>query len=608
MAKNFLEYDYKHNTVIDIFNDHVLKSGERAFLKKRDKEGWKDLSWNETASQVEAIASYLINSGIKAGAIIPIYAGNRPEWCIADLAILSAGCADAAIYHLTPSGDAAQIAADTRSSICFCEGKAQAENILLRKKEIPSLKKIVVFEDPGFKDDMVITFSDALKEGAAKLQRDEIKERRRAVKNTDTMTVIFTSGIAGQSKGVMLTHSNVMFSLIKYNMRQGLSEGHTVLSILPITTAAERIMGYYSTMLDCGIIAFSRGKDYFLQDLAEIKPVFGIFNSYFSEKIYSSITGKIRKSSTIKKKLFNKAVEIGKQIAPSLMAAKPLSMSQRLKYWIFTRLILARLKSVTGLSRMEGFIVTGSPILPVIHDLFWAMKIYLRKCYGLTESTSILNTDGAPGALQVKSDGWITPFPETEMKTTVDGEILVRGPQIMGGYFNRPQDTQDMFTSDGWYKTGDQGTMDIHGYLNITDRMKDIIITSSGRKIAPTQVESAFTAHPMISQIAVFGDSRKYLGALIVPDFGNLKVWASDNGIKSASNEELIKESRVIAKYEKITDKMNRRSGFAESVKSFKLMPHEFTFTEGEATPSMRIKRKAIAAKYAKEIEALFAE
>lgn len=608
MARNFLEYDYKQNTVIDIFNDHVLKAGEKPFLKRREKEGWKDISWNQAASQVEELSSYLINAGIKEKGIIPVYSGNRPEWIIADLAILSAGCADASIFHLTPSADAAQIVAETRSSICFCEGKAQADNILLRKKELPSLKKIVVFDDPGFRDEMVISFADAVKEGAAKLQKDEIKERRKTVKNSDPMTVIYTAGTAGAPKGVMLSHSNVMFTLIKYNMRQGLPEGHTVLSILPLSKAVERIMGYYSTMLDCGTIAFSRGRNSFLQDIAEVKPNFGIFNPYYAEKIYSAITGKVRKSSSLKQRLFNRSVEIGKQLAPSLMSDKPLSMTQSMKYSIYSRMILSRLKNVTGLSRTTGFIVAGGPILPVIHDLFWAMKIHVRKSYGLTESTTILNTDGAPGSMQVKTDGWIMPFPDTEMKTTVDGEILVKGPQIMHGYFNRPQETQDMFTSDGWFKTGDLGTMDIHGYLNITDRKKDIIITSAGRKIAPMQVESAFTAHPMISQIAVFGDSRKCLGALIVPDFDNLKIWASDNGIRSDSIEELITNSRVIEKYERITDKMNRLSGFAEPVKKFKLMQRQFMFEEGEATPSMRIKRKAIAVKYAKEIDALFAE
>ncbi|HRX46751.1 MAG TPA: AMP-binding protein, partial [Spirochaetota bacterium] len=484
MARNFLEYDYTHNTVIDIFNDHVLKSGDKIFLKTREKEGWRDLSWKESASQVEAMASFLISSGIKEGGIIPVYSGNRPEWCIADLAILSAGCADAAIFHLTPSAEAAQIVAETRSSICFCEGRAEADSILLRKRELPSLKKIITFDDPGFRDDMVISFTDALKEGTLKLQPDKIKERRKSVKNSDLMTVIYSSGTTGQPKGVMLSHTNVMFTLIKYNMRQSLPEGHTVLSVLPLSSASERIMGYYSTMLDNGTIAFSRGKDFFLQDLAEIKPNFGILNSYFAEKIYSSITGKIRKSSSVKQRLFNRAVEIGRQTAPSLMSARPLSVSQRLKYSIFSRLILARLKSVTGLSRAAGFIVTGGPILPVIHNLFWAMKIHVRKCYGLTESAGILNTDGDPGAMQVKTDGWITPFPETEIKTTVDGEILVKGPQIMSGYFNRPQETQDMYTSEGWLKTGDQGALDVYGYLNITDRKKDIIITSAGRKIA----------------------------------------------------------------------------------------------------------------------------
>lgn len=608
MARNFLEYDYKQNTIIDIFNDHVLKSGDRPFLKKRGAEGWRDLSWKETASQVEAIASYLINSGVKSGAMVSIYSGNRPEWAVADLAALSAACADAAIYPATPSSEAAQIISDTRTAICFCEGSVQADNLLLRKRELPSLKKIVVFDGPEFKDDMVISFAEALREGAAKLQSEEIRERRKSVKGDDLMTVIYTAGTTGSPKGVMLSHSNVMFTLIKYNMRQNLPEGHTVLSLLTLSSAAERIMGHYSTVLDRGIIAYSRGTDFFLQDMAEIRPNFGIYTPHVAENIYNAITGKMRKAPVWRQSLFSRAVELGKQAAPFLMAAKPLPLSLRVKYSLYSRFILSGLKGSTGLSKATGFLVAGAPLMPHIHDFFWGMKIQVRKSYGLTESTTILNTDGDPGVLQVKSGRWITPFPETEMKITVDGEILVKGPQIMLGYLNRPQETQDMFTQDGWFKTDDIGAADIQGYVNITDRKRDIIITSSGKKIAPLLVESAFRSHAMIRQVAVFGEGKKYLGALIVPDFENLKTWASDNGIETSSREELIKNSRVIAKYERIADKLNRRSGFAEPVKKFKLLAQEFRYEEGEITPALKLRRRIIMSRYMKEIDLLFAE
>ncbi len=607
MARNFLEFDYKYNTVIDVFYNSVMKFGERPFLRSWKNDSWKDLSWNETASQVEALASWLINTGLKPGGMIAIFSGNRPEWVIADLAALSIACTDISIYPETHSSDAAHIIAESRAAVCFCKDKAAAESILLRRRELPNLKKIVVFEESSLKDDIVIQFTDAVKEGASRLRREDIREFKKSVKCGDLMTVIYSSGTAGQPKGVMLSHSAVMFTLIKYNMRQNLPEGHTVLSLLPLAAAKERIMGYYSTMMDGGIIAFSRGLARLADDMKEIKPDFAVYHPAAVEKIYSLITGKIRKAATWKQRLFERALSIGKEGVSYSTEGKPLPMSLRFKYFLYYKLVFTRLITSTGLNRI-GFIVAGAPLRIEIHDFFWGMNIHARKCYGLTETSAILNVDGDPAVFSVKSGGSISPFPETEMKITVDGEILVKGPQLMKGYLNRPQETQDMFTHDGWFRTGDLGSMDVHGYLTVSDRKKDIIITSTGKKIPPALVEAAFSSHPLIKQAAVFGDSKKFIAALIVPDFENLMVWAAGKGIKSASERELLTENRIITVYEKISEMINHMPGQQEPVKKIKLIPREFSYEEGEITPTLKLRRKNISASFKKELETLFAE
>lgn len=607
MARNFLEFDYKQNTVIDVFHNSVMQFGERPFLRSCENGSWKDLSWNETATQVEALASWLISTGLRPGGMVAIYSGNSPEWIIADLAALSIACSDISIYPETQSADAAHIIAESRAAVCFCEDKAAAESVLLRRRELPGLKKIVVFRESGLKDDIVIQFTDAVKEGSTGLRKDEIREWKKSVKGDDLMTVIYSSGTTGQPKGVMLSHSAVMFTLIKYNMRQNLPEGHTALSLLPLAAAKERILGYYSTMMDGGIIAFSRGMERLADDMKEIKPDFAVYHPAAVEKIYSLITGKIRKAASWKQRLFERALSIGKEGVLYSTEGKALPMSLRFKYFLYYKLVFTRLITSTGINKI-GFIIAGAPLRIEIHDFFWGMNIHARKCYGLTETSAILSVDGDPAVFSVKPGGSISPFPETEMKITVDGEILVKGPQLMKGYLNRPQETQDMFTQDGWFRTGDLGSMDVHGYLTVTDRKKDIIITSTGKKIPPALVESAFTSHPLIRQAAVFGDSKKFIAALIVPDFDNLTVWAAGKGIKSASGIELLAESRITTVYEKITEKINHMPGQQEPVKKIKLIPREFSYDEGEITPTMKLKRKNISTGFRKELEALFAE
>jgi len=277
-----------------------------------------------------------------------------------------------------------------------------------------------------------------------------------------------------------------------------------------------------------------------------------------------------------------------------------------LKYKLFDKLIFSKLKETMGFERTRVFGAAGAPLLPEIHDFFWGLNMQIRKGYGLTETSPVLNVDGDPSIMPIKSNGWITPFPGALLKIAEDGEILAKGPGIMLGYLNMPEQTREMFTEDGWLKTGDIGVLDSEGYLKITDRKKDIIVTSGGKNVAPQVLENTFASHPFIEQIAVLGDGRQYIVALIVPNFETTIEWAAKEGISGLSNEELVTNKQVINKFTAIIEQINQNFGRVEQVKKFRLMPREFTEEAGELTPTLKLKRKVIMSKYEKEIQSLY--
>ena len=600
------EYDYTVNTVIDIFKDGVEKYSDKVFLKRRTAEGWQDYSWEEINYQIEALASYLIGIGVKEGDILSIYAQNCPEWVVADFATLYCGAANATIYPTNSAPEAAFILTDTNSIVCFCEEEFQVENVLAELNNLPKLKKIIVFDDSDYADEIVIKFSDALKAGQKKLRLEEIKANIATIKPDDLMTLIYSSGTTGQPKGVMLSHANIMYIATNFKRVEMLEADDLLLSLLPLAHSVERTMGYYALMIAGGTIAYSRGTEFFAEDLGEIRPTVGVFVPRVFEKLYNGILNNVSNAPANKQKIFAKAVAVGKEAGPYFMANQSLPFALGLKYKLYDKLLYSKLKQTLGLERTRVFGAAGAPLLPEIHDFFWGLNMQIRKGYGLTETSPTLNVDGDPSIMPIKSDGWITPFPGASLKIAEDGEILAKSPGVMLGYLNKPEETKEMFTEDGWLKTGDIGVLDKDGYLKITDRKKDIIVTAGGKNVAPQVLENIFAAHPFIEQIAVLGDGRKYIVALIVPNFETLKDWANKEGISDFNDEELVAKERVINKYQEIVAEVNKNFNRVEQIKNFKLMPFEFTQENGELTPTLKLKRKVVMEKYAEDIERLY--
>ncbi len=603
-----IEYDYNRDTVLDIFRDGVKTYGDRVFLKRRTDNGWTDISWNQVSSQVNALASYMLGIGIKKGDIVSIYSLNRPEWVVADYATFSCAGVDATIYPTNSAPEAAYILNDTKSVICFCEGKFQVDNVLAEKGNLPHLKKIIVFEDLDYSDGLVIRLSDAVKEGEKNLRLNEIAELSAQVKPGDLMTLIYSSGTTGQPKGVMLSHSNIMFIATTFKRVEMLREEDILLSLLPLAHSVERTMGYYAVIIAGGIVAYSRGTEFFAEDLAEVRPHIGVFVPRVFEKIYNGILAKVATAPAIKQKLFARAVAVGKIAGPYFMANRKLPFILGIRYKFFDKLIYSKLKVAMGFERTRVFGSAGAPLLPEIHDFFWGLNMQIRKGYGLTETSPVLNVDGDPSIMPIKSEGWITPFPGAEVRIAEDGEILAKGPGVMLGYLNKPEQTREMFTDDGWLKTGDIGVRDEQGYVKITDRKKDIIVTSGGKNVAPQVLENTFASNPFIEQIAILGDGKKYIVALIVPNFETLKDWGAKEGIEPLGNEELVNDARVLKKYQEIIEELNQQFGRVEQVKKFKLMPREFTQENGELTPTLKLKRKVVMNTFKNDIDALYVE
>ncbi|HON79422.1 MAG TPA: long-chain fatty acid--CoA ligase [Spirochaetota bacterium] len=601
-----MQLDYNRNTIIDILRIGTKTYGDKTVLRKRTDSGWVDISWNQVYTEVEALASYLIKTGFRKGDIAAIYSANRPEWVVADFATLFCAGVDASIYPTNSASEAAYILDDTKAVVCFCDGSFQVDNVLAERKNLPNLKKIIVFSDIDCSDDMVIRYSDAIKEGEKNLQTNEIEARIATVKPEDLLTLIYSSGTTGQPKGVMQSHKNVMYVSMTFARTQCITPEDMLISILPLAHSVERSLSYYAFILAGGVMSFSRGQEFFAEDLVELRPTLSAFVPRIFEKIYNGIHTKVAAAPEGKQKLFAKAMSIAKQAAPYFMADKKLPFILGFKYAIFDKLLYSKLKEAIGFDRYKGIGSAGAPLLPEIHDFFWGLKVEIRKGYGLTETAPVLALDPHLSVNKVKTDLWMAPFPEVELKIAEDGEVLAKSPGVMTGYYNKPEQTKEVFTSDGWFKTGDIGIIDNEGYLKITDRKKDIIVTSGGKNVAPQVLENAFASNSFIEQIAVIGDGRQYITALIVPSFETLKDWAAREGLGSLSNEELVVHENVIGKYNKIVEEINQHFGRVEQIKKFKLMPKEFSQENGELTPTLKLKRKVLLKNYKDDIDALY--
>jgi len=600
---------YSESTIPGIFRNRAHFLSNNVFLQYHRNGAWHDLTWGEVQAKADAIAAYLIGAGIEPGDKIAIYSENRPEWVFADIACLSVGAADVTIYPTNSGPESEHIINDSDAKMCFCSGASQVKNLLSIKDRTPNLSRIIVFDDDAAGGDaMIVSLDEVIKRGAAVNLAEEIDRRIRAIDPGETMTLMYTSGTTGNPKGVMLTADNMVSESVHFVRHQPHPGYEKCLSVLPLSHALERSIGYYMIMWVGGTIAYSRGTQHLVEDFTQIRPTCFISVPRIPEKMYEGIMAKVATASPIKQAMFNWAKATALEASPLLKANTPLTGWLKIKYGLADNLVLSKLRAAIGMDRMTCFGSGGAPLSSEVHDFFCGMGIFILPGYGLTETSPVTHCHTHRDIRPIKSGSVGPALPMTECKIAADGEILLRGPQVMKGYYKNEQATREAFTEDGFFMTGDIGHLDEDGYLYITDRKKDLIITAGGKNVAPQVIESMLLLNSLIEQVFLIGDRRKYIAALIVPNFDNLRRWAQQNGVSDTDSASLVTNEKVVRLYDGIVAEANKELGRVEQIKKITLMRHPFTAEKGEITPTLKIKRKAVLANYSEVIERMYNE
>jgi long-chain acyl-CoA synthetase len=600
---------YSDTTIPGIFRNQVEKSRETIFLKIRDEnKKWKEYSYGDISGQVDALASYFLKKGIQPKDKIAIYSPNRPEWVVSDIAALAVGAADVTVYPTNSGPEAEYILNDSETKICMCAGKFQVDNLLKQKEHVDKLQEIIIFDDIDYGNPIVVKFSKALQIGRENLNLAEIDKRLRNIDTKETATLIYTSGTTGNPKGAMLTHSNLVANVKQFVEHHPFPPRAACVSLLPLSHALERTVGYNAIMHEGGTIAYTNGADTLLADLKDIRPILAVYVPRVLEKVYEGIMSQLGNAPASKKKLFNAAMSVGKKSLPYILSNKLIPFPLGVAYSLFEKLIYSKLRKALGLDLIKTIGVGGAPLSNEINAFFQIIGVEIHVGYGLTETSPMTHVHTFKYLKPIKLGTCGPALPRTECKIAEDGEILVRGPQIMKGYYNRPEDTRTVLTEDGWFYTGDIGTIDQDGYLTITDRKKDILITAGGKNVSPQVIEVAFSLNQFIEQIAIIGDQKKFLVAIIVPCFPELIKWAKSKNINETDPKKLISDPEVLKKYNEIVDELNKPLGRVEQIKRFTLIDRTFSQETGELTPTLKIKRKVVLANYSGIIEDMYKE
>ncbi len=596
---------YSEKTIAGMFHNRAERYQYETCVRYKDQGAYTAISWNEMARRVVSLGLGLISLGVKKGDIVAIFSDNRWEWLAADLAVLSIGAADAPIYATNSGEEAAYIINDSGAKVCFVSGKEHLERILSVRAKVKGLKKIITFDDVATSDKNILGLGAVMALGDRAKDKRIFDERLNDTTADDLATLIYTSGTTGSPKGVMLTHRNFIANVHQCYASHAshLSHQDEALAILPWSHSFGRTVGVYLMLHIGAVISLAESFSTVLTNLQEIRPTLICSVPRLFEKMYTGITSGVEKATPVKQKLFGWAKAVGERAVDYIVQNKDMPWTLGLQYSLAERLVFSKLRAALGLNRMRISINGGGPLAVEIDRFFNSIGVPLHNGYGLTETSPVTNVN----TFEVFEFGSVGPaVADTQIKIADDGEILIKGPQVMKGYFGKPDDTKACFTPDGWFATGDIGFVDARGCLHITDRKKDIIITSGGKNISPQNIENTLVADLFIEQAVVIGEGRKFLSALIVPNFAELANYAKAQGITYSSHEDLVKKPEIVQFYDTKIKALMKDYARVEQLRAFRVLPREFSIDSGELTPTLKLKRKVINQHYAELIEGMY--
>ena len=594
-------------TIAAVFQNRVQELGEKACVAYRNAQGtFEDISWTQMNAMVRGLGLYLISQGIQSGDKVALFSPNRYEWWVADLAILSIGAVNVPIYATNTPEEVKYIIDNSDARICFAGTREHMDKVLAVKDSLPKLDGVVVFDNLESDVQGVLSFTDALKSGNSCDDAGEFDRRLDAIRPEDLATMIYTSGTTGNPKGVMLSHDNVVTNVRQFvhGVQKIADEHQIVTSFLPLSHAFERAVTYYTDMYAGNTVVFV-DLNTILDDFKAVRPTMIATVPRLLEKIHAGIRAKVASASPVKQALFNWAMGVGRKNVPCICNGVPRKGLFALEYKLADKLILSKLKAALGFDRLYIIGAGGAPL--AVHDaeFFLGMDINVLEGFGLSETSPVTHFN-VPGHIRLGSVG--RPLMDTVAKLGEDNELLIKGPQVMMGYYKDEQATKEALTEDGFLKTGDIAEIDDEGNLKITGRIKDLIITSGGKNISPQNLENSLKAFKYIEQIVIIGDNRKFLTALIVPSFEVLEPWAEQNSIQYSSREELLENAKIKKLFEDGIAENTKNFARVEQIKKFALMDAEWTQDTEELTPTLKVKRRVINDKYANVIDDMYAE
>ncbi len=580
----------------------AARYGAKTALRTKSGSRWLDISYGRLGELVRDAAKALLDLGVREGEMVGIYSDNRPEWTIADFAILSVRGVSVPVYATSTAGQAGYIVRDASIRVLFAGGQTQYDRIAgIPESGLPPAVIVVFDEATDLRGDPRGMFwRDFLQKGRSSLRGDALDARLAGASAEDLATLIYTSGTTGEPKGVMLHHANFHHSFLAHDKRLRVSDRDVSLCFLPLAHVFERAWSFY--VISHGMTnVYASDTRKIIECLREARPTIMCAVPRFYEKIYTSVLEKLEADEPWRKKLFRWALGVGEDAYLHRKEKRPLPPRLWLQWLAAEALVLRKLQGIVG-GRIRFLPCAGAPLARKIEEFFHSAGIRITYGYGLTETTATVTCHEEhhfrPGTVGKPIDG-------VEVKIARDGEILVRGKTVMSGYYRKPEATAEAF-ENGWLRTGDVGVLE-DGYLTITDRIKELMKTSGGKYIAPQYVESTLAGDPYIEQIIVIADGRPYATALIVPAFEALEAYAKTWKIACASREELVRDPIVVRFFEGRVEARQQDLAGYEKVKRIALLPRPFSLEEGEMTPTLKVRRRVVIERHRDLIDAMYA-
>lgn len=592
-------------TLAELFRQTFKKHDRPDTLNYKSGGKWHKISSAEIGSRAENIALGLYSLGLRKDDKTAILAANSPDWTITDAGCQFAGIVDVPIYTTLADNSVCYIINDSGTKVFFLEDLATFERIAKIIPECKTVEKLVFFNFEGVTAENAMSLAELEKLGAdLKAEKPNlIEELIKAIEPDDVATLIYTSGTTGEPKGVMISHGNIISNVIDAGEKYNFSEKDVPLSVLPLSHVFERGAMYLYIFNGMGVY-YAESIDKVSENLREVRPTMFVGVPRIFEKVYSKAKLMAAQSSSLREKIFDWAIEIGKDFALKTEKKEHISYFLAVKHSIADKIVFSKFREFFG-GRLRFCITGGAALSETIYLIFNGAGVSIMQGYGLTETSPVITSSNP---IDVKLGTVGKPIRNVEVRLASDGEIEVSGPNVMLGYYNKPDATRDTFTADGFFKTGDIGEFDADGFLKITDRKKELFKTSGGKYVAPSPIEQMIKGSRFVSQVVLIGNDRKFPSALIVPSFEQLESFAKNERLNLKTPKEFCENEKVIKLIENQVNELTKDLSKYERVKKIALLEKEMTVEGGELTPTLKIKRRIVDEKYKDVIDEIYAE